>query len=184
VAASAASDADGPAPAEADGDEAPERRGRPGLVLGIAAAVVLLDQLTKHWAVNRLVDGDVDLVGSLRLNLVFNSGASFSFGEGLGPLIALVVLGVAVGLFVAGRNTPSLLGAVAIGLVLGGAVGNLVDRAVRAGDGFLGGHVVDFVDVQWWPVFNVADAAVSVGGVLLVLHLLFGMDGDGAADSG
>jgi signal peptidase II len=188
VAASAASDAEG---SEVDGissapeHEAPERRGRPGLVLGIATAVVVLDQLSKHWAVNRLVDGDIDLVGSLRLRLIFNSGASFSFGEGLGPLIAVVVLAVAIGLFVAGRNTTSLVGAVAIGLVLGGAVGNLLDRAFRAGDGFLGGHVVDFVDVQWWPVFNVADAAVSIGGVLLVLYLLFGShDGDGVASGG
>jgi signal peptidase II len=188
VAASAASDADG---SEVDGTpsvdehEAPERRGRTGLVLGIAASVVVLDQLSKHWAVNRLVDGDIDVVGSLRLHLIFNSGASFSFGEGLGPIIALIVLGVAIGLFVAGRSTTSLVGAVAIGLVLGGAVGNLLDRALREGDGFLGGHVVDFVDVQWWPVFNVADAAVSIGGVLLVLYLLFGThEGDGAPSGG
>jgi signal peptidase II len=66
------------------------------------------------------------------------------------------------------------VGAVAIGLILGGALGNLLDRTFREGDGLLGGHVVDFVDLQWWPVFNVADAAVSVGGVLLVLHLIFG----------
>jgi signal peptidase II len=171
VAASAASDADDPV---ADGDEAPERRGRPGLVVGIAAAVVVLDQLSKTWAVRRLTDGDVDVVGSLRLHLVFNSGASFSFGEGRGPLIALVVLAVAVALFWAGRSTSSTVGAAAIGLILGGALGNLLDRAFREGDGLLGGHVVDFVDLQWWPVFNVADAAVSVGGVLLVLHLVFG----------
>ena len=55
-----------------------------------------------------------------------------------------------------------------LGLVLGGALGNLVDRAFREGSGFLGGAVVDFIDLQWWPVFNVADTAVSVGGVLLV----------------
>ncbi|MEY2569819.1 MAG: signal peptidase, partial [Acidimicrobiaceae bacterium] len=60
-------------------------------------------------------------------------------------------------------------GAVAVGLVLGGALGNLVDRVLRDGSGFLGGAVVDFIDAQWWPVFNVADIAVSVGGVLLVL---------------
>lgn len=181
MAASAASDAEEPVRDAADG-EAPRRRGRTGLVLAVALVVVLVDQLTKHWAVNRLVDGDIDLVGSLRFNLVFNSGASFSFGEGLGPVIALVVLGVSVGLIVASRSTTSVLGATAIGLVLGGAVGNLLDRAFRAGDGPLGGRVVDFVDLQWWPVFNVADAAVTIGGVLLVAFLLFGSDG--ASDSG
>jgi signal peptidase II len=180
VAGSAGSDAGGPAAevpiggAEDGGVEAPDPKGRPGLVLGIAAAVVVLDQLSKTWAVRRLADGDIDLVGSLRLNLVFNSGASFSFGQGLGPVIALLVLGVAVAIFLVGRSTSSRLGAAALGLLLGGALGNLLDRIFREGDGFLGGHVVDFVDVQWWPVFNVADAAVSIGGVLLVLHLVFG----------
>ena len=150
-------------------------------MLAIAAVVVALDQLSKHWAVNRLSEGDIDVVGSLRFHLVFNSGASFSFGEGNGPIIAVVVTAVAIGLFVAGRNTTSLVGTVAIGLVLGGAVGNLLDRIFREGDGFMGGHVVDFVDVQWWPVWNVADAAVSCGGILLVLYLLFWSDdGEGA----
>ena len=57
--------------------------------------------------------------------------------------------------------------AVALGLVVGGAFGNLIDRASREGDGFLGGGVVDFVDLQWWPVFNVADSAIVVGALLL-----------------
>jgi signal peptidase II len=57
--------------------------------------------------------------------------------------------------------------AVAIGLVFGGALGNLIDRAFREGDGFLGGGVVDFIDLQWWPVFNIADAAIVVGALLL-----------------
>jgi signal peptidase II len=56
-----------------------------------------------------------------------------------------------------------------LGLVLGGALGNLADRVFRDGSGFLGGAVIDFIDLQWWPVFNVADIAVTVGGVLLVL---------------
>ena len=144
------------------------------MVLAVAGVVVALDQLTKTWAVRRLSEGDIDVVGSLRFNLVFNSGASFSFGEGLGPFISVVVLAVAIGIVLAGRNVTSALGATALGLVLGGAVGNLLDRAFRAGDGFLGGYVVDFVDVQWWPVFNVADAAVTVGGVALVVFLIRG----------
>lgn len=148
--------------------------------------MVLADQLSKTWAVRNLADGDIDVIGSLRFNLVFNSGASFSLGSGsgLGPFIALIAVAVAVGLFWAGRTTASRLGAVALGLLLGGALGNLLDRAFRSGDGFLGGHVVDFIDLQWWPVWNVADAAVTVGGILLVVHILFSNEGDGgqAAD--
>lgn len=181
MAASDGSDAVDPAAA---GEEAPEPRGRPGLVVGVALVVVVLDQLTKTWAVRELQDQTIDVVGSLRFNLVFNSGASFSFGEGLGPVIALIVVGVSVAIFVMGRKTSSVLGALALGLLLGGAVGNLVDRALRSGDGFLGGHVVDFVDLQWWPVFNVADAAVSVGGVLLVLYLVIGDRGAASGPPG
>jgi signal peptidase II len=68
-----------------------------------------------------------------------------------------------------GRTVDTKAGAVALGLVLGGALGNIVDRLLRTGDGFLGGAVVDFIDAQWWPVFNVADIAISCGGVLLLL---------------
>ena len=60
-------------------------------------------------------------------------------------------------------------GAVAAGLVAGGALGNLGDRAFRGDDGFLHGAVVDFIDLQWWPIFNVADSAIVVGGILLVV---------------
>ena len=75
---------------------------------------------------------------------------------------------MAIGLLWSGRTVPTRTGAVAVGLVLGGAAGNLADRAFRAGDGFLGGAVIDFIDAQWYPVFNVADMAV-VGGALLLL---------------
>jgi signal peptidase II len=63
-----------------------------------------------------------------------------------------------------------VFGTVAVGMIAGGAIGNLSDRLLRAGDGFLGGGVVDFIDFQWWPVFNVADAAVVLGGLMLVLE--------------
>jgi signal peptidase II len=104
----------------------------------------------------------------LRLNLVFNTGAAFSQGEGLGPIIGVLAGAVAVGLLWSGRTVPTPLGAVAVGLVLGGAAGNLTDRAFRDGDGFMGGAVIDFIDLQWYPVFNIADIAV-VGGALLLL---------------
>jgi signal peptidase II len=76
---------------------------------------------------------------------------------------------VIVALLVSLRRNGSMLSAVGIGLVIGGAIGNVLDRLLRAGDGFLGGAVVDFIDLQWWPVFNVADMAITVGGVILVV---------------
>ncbi len=135
----------------------------------VAVGVLVVDQLTKHWAVNALSDGRViELVWTLQFRLTFNTGMSFGLGEGLGPLVApLAALVVVVLVWTVGR-IPNRLGLVAVGLIIGGAVGNLVDRAVRAGDGFLGGGVVDFVDLQWWPVFNVADMGIVIGAVLLV----------------
>ena len=140
------------------------------LVAAAAGAVVAIDQLTKSWAVSDLADHDIDLVGSLRLHLERNSGGAFSLNQGRGGLVAVAALVVVVGVLWFGRSLiASRWGALAVGFVLGGALGNLVDRVVRDGTGFLGGSVVDFIDLQWWPVFNMADMAISVGGVLLVL---------------
>jgi signal peptidase II len=106
------------------------------------------------------------LFWTLRLNLSFNSGAAFGLGAGLGPFILVGAAMLVVVFFVIGRHslTRSLLLTVALGLVLGGAIGNLIDRVVRDN----GGAVIDFIDLRWWPIFNVADAAISVGAVLLV----------------
>lgn len=138
-------------------------------MLGVAALVLVLDQLTKHWALQALADGPVDVVWTLRFNLTFNTGAAFSKGQGLGPIIGILAAVVAVGVLWSARSVPSRLGAVAVGMILGGALGNLTDRAFRRGDGFLGGAVVDFVDLQWYPIFNVADIGVVVGAVLLLV---------------
>jgi signal peptidase II len=138
---------------------------------GAAAIVVALDQLTKHWALQALADGPIDLVGSLRLKLTFNDGAAFSLGGGgdRTSLIAAFGLVVAAVIVRMGLRAERRLWAIGLGVVLGGALGNLVDRAFRSGDGVLGGRVVDFVDLQWWPVFNVADSALWVGIGLLLL---------------
>lgn len=133
----------------------------------VAAVVVVADQLTKTWAL-RVLDGrTIDVVGSLRLRLVHNTGSAFSLASGLGPLLAVVGVVVVLVLLRAGRDVQGRPGRAALGLVLGGALGNLGDRALRDGGGFLGGAVVDFVDLQWWPVFNVADVAITVGAVVL-----------------
>ena len=136
---------------------------------GAAALVVGLDQLTKHWALQALADGPIDLVGSLRLKLTFNDSAAFSLGGGRTGLIAAFGLVVAAVIVRMGLRAERRLWALGLGVVLGGALGNLVDRAFRAGDGVLGGKVVDFIDLQWWPVFNLADSALWVGIGLLLL---------------
>jgi signal peptidase II len=141
------------------------------LMVLVGLAVLLADQISKAWALNRLVEGPIDLVGSLRFNLAFNTGTAFSMGsgKGLGPWISLLAIVVVVALALAGGTARTRLGAVAAGLVAGGALGNLGDRAFRGDAGFLHGAVIDFIDLQWWPIFNVADSAIVVGGILLVI---------------
>jgi signal peptidase II len=139
------------------------------VMVPVAVLVVVLDQLTKWWALERLSrDRTIDLFWTLRFNLVRNAGAAFSTGRGLGPVLGVLAVIVVVVLVRYGRMAATLPTAIALGLVLGGAIGNLSDRAFRSGGGgFLGGHVVDFVDLQWWPVFNLADAAIVVGALVL-----------------
>jgi signal peptidase II len=139
------------------------------VVAAVAAVVLTADQLTKWWAVEVLDDRTIDVVLSLRLRLTFNTGTAFSLGAGRGGLLALVAIGAVVAMVWMSRRVSSPIAAVSLGLVLGGAVGNLADRAFRAGDGLFGGAVVDFVDLQWWPVFNLADAAIVCGAALLLL---------------
>ena len=148
------------------------KRQRYALVGGVAAAVVVADQLAKWWAVERLSSGPLTIVGSLRFALARNSGGAFGLGSGFLPMVVLAVIALAVVLFVVGRSVDRTAIAVALGLVLGGAVGNLLDRLFRS-PGFGRGSVVDFIDLRWWPVFNVADAAITCGCILLVL-LSFG----------
>jgi signal peptidase II len=151
----------------------PTVRSRHRLAFAVAVAVVVgLDQLTKQLALWGLDDGPVDLVGSARLALAFNDGAAFSILSGKTSGIALVALCVAVGLAVLGLRAVRRDAAIGYGVVLGGAAGNLLDRLLREGSGVLGGRVVDFVDLGWWPVFNVADVSLWVGiGILLLAAL-------------
>ena len=153
----------------------------PVLLASVAVSVLVLDQLTKTWAVRHLDDGHIiDLVGSLRLRLAFNTGAAFSSGTGFGPIIGIGAVVIVAVLVWTSRSVGSRLGMVAVGLVLGGALGNLTDRAFRQGEGFMGGAVVDWIDPQFWPIFNVADASIVVGGILLVftVGLASGDEGD------
>lgn len=134
----------------------------------MAAAVVALDQTTKAWALRHLADGPVEVVWTLRLRLTFNAGTAFGLAGGAGPVIAVIAVAAAAGALWWARRVPAWQAAVA-GLIAGGALGNVIDRVVRATDGPLSGHVVDFIDLGWWPVFNLADMAIVSGAVVLGL---------------
>lgn len=152
----------------------PFRRRRLDLVVTVGLVVLVLDQATKHWALGRLSGGRViESVWSLRFSLTYNTGASFSLGsdQGIGPWVGIIAL-VVVAVLAFGETSRSTWGAVAAGLVAGGAIGNLIDRAFRGDDGFMHGGVIDFIDLQWWPVFNIADMGVVVGAILLVISSL------------
>ncbi len=133
----------------------------------IAIVVVVLDQLTKWWAVNTLDTRDIDLFWTLRLNLSYNTGMAFSAGEEWGPVIGALALIVIVALLLGLRRESNRLTDVAVGMVVGGAIGNVLDRLFRS-PGWLRGGVVDFIDFQWFPIFNIADIGITVGGALLV----------------
>ena len=138
----------------------------PPVVLIVAAVVVAIDQVTKSLALEALSGrAPVELFWTLRLRLSFNSGAAFGLGRGVTPFLTVAAVVLLVVLLGASRTASSPLARIALGLVVGGAMGNLADRLFRGH----GGAVVDFIDFQWWPVFNVADIGISVGAVLLVL---------------
>lgn len=157
-----------------DPDGTPTRR--PLATIGLVAVVVLaFDQLTKWWALEALTDPTriIDLVWTLRLRVIYNTGTAFSLTSDSGPVVSVIALVVVAYLLRSGRSQRSPWVLLAYGMVVGGTVGNLVDRVFRADDGgVLSGPVVDFVDLQWFPVFNLADAALTVGiAVLLVVGL-------------
>ena len=141
------------------------------LNIAIASGVVLcLDQITKAWALAALEDRIIDLVWTLRLRLVYNTGFAFSTGSGLGPVLALVALVIVGVLWSSRRRVQGIWGAMGLGGIIGGALGNLADRVFR-GAAWGRGAVVDFIDLQWWPVFNVADASITIGLVMVLFHL-------------
>ena len=148
--------------------------------------MLALDLLTKLLVVARIEPGeDIRLLGGLvYLTSLRNVGAAFSFAEGATIVFSLIAVGVAVVIVRTARRLFSTGWAIALGLVLGGAVGNLVDRIFRD-PGFLRGGVVDFISVfapdgRVWPVFNVADSAIVCGGILGALLAVRGIEFDGS----
>lgn len=141
------------------------------LTVGVVAVVIALDQLTKTWALRNFADGPTHVFWTLEMVVAHNTGAAFSLfsGSGVGPLIgalAVVIIAVVVRSMRGIGGKPT---AIAVGLVVGGAIGNLIDRAFRSNDGFLHGAVVDWINFGWWPVFNIADACVVVGAIVLAI---------------
>lgn len=125
----------------------------------------------KFVALRALDDGPVQLIGSaVQLRLTWNSGGAFSLLAGATPVLTVFAVVVALVVFVVGARSGDAWITTALGLVLGGAMGNLTDRLVRS-PGPLRGHVVDYVDVGGWPVFNLADMAITGGVVLLVIRM-------------
>lgn len=139
---------------------------RYALLLSIAAIVVGLDQVTKQVALEALADGPVHLIhGVLSLRLTYNSGGAFGLLQGVPGVFLAATLAIVSVILLWTRKVEQRSWVVALGLVVGGGLGNVADRVFRD----LGGRVVDFVDLHVWPVFNVADAAIVAGVVLMLI---------------
>ena len=161
------------------------RRALVALVV-VTLAVVLVDQATKAWAVAVLEprlaagDGPIPIIGSaLFLTFYENPGASFGLATGFTWILTAVAIAVVVGVVRISRRLSSLPWAIALGALLGGALGNLGDRLLRA-PGFAIGHVVDFIGFGSWFVNNIADIAITLGAVAMVVLALMGIDVDGS----
>lgn len=166
-------------------DAPPSNRRRALLItlFSLSAVVLVLDQASKAWAISSLVEGERrDLVGNLLgLQLVFNPGAALSIATGMTWVLTIVAAVVIVVIVRASRRIGSWAWAVALGLLLGGALGNLVDRLVRE-PGIARGHVVDFIAYADWFVGNVADIAIVSAAVLVVILAARGVHIDGTRD--
>ena len=139
------------------------------LVYGVAAAAYLVDRISKWLVESRLARRPpLELIpGVLQLNYTQNSGGAFGLGGSASWLFAGATIAVSVAILLLSTRVHRTAVAVGMGLVLGGGLGNLTDRIIR-GDGFFSGRVVDFIDLRVWPVFNVADACIVVGALIIV----------------
>jgi signal peptidase II len=140
--------------------------------LGAALAVLILDILTKGWAMSALSDGrDIHIFWTLHFALTHNEGMAFSTGTNVGPFIGMLAIVVIAILIFTLRKQSSVISLVATGCIIGGAIGNVLDRVFR-GSGFMDGAVVDFIDFRWWPVFNVADIGIVCGAIAVAYSMI------------
>jgi len=161
-----------------------------GLVFEVAFGVIVFDQLTKFWAQQVLLprilagEGPIEVLGSLlRFTYAENTGAAFSLGTGYTWVFTLIACVVVVVIIRVSRQLGSVAWAIALGGLLGGAVGNLIDRLFRA-PGVGRGFVVDFIQVPYWPIFNVADSFVVCCAIAMVILSWRGVPLGGRAGSG
>ncbi len=167
-------------------DTARPARRRIGVLIGVAALVYAADVISKVIVVATLTETKpVPVIGSLiRLDYIRNPGAAFSLGaDGYTVVFTLIAAAVIVAILRVARTLASRRWAVALGLLLGGALGNLTDRIARS-PGPLRGWVVDFIQLPHWPVFNLADSAICCAGALMVVLTLLGLRPDGHAERG
>jgi signal peptidase II len=169
-----------PGPGAGPADPGAARRRRVAVLLAVAVVVYGLDLLTKVLVVAKLANRPpVHVIGTLlELDYTRNPGAAFSIGLGYTIVFTVIAAGVIVVILRLARTLYSLPWAFALGLLLGGALGNLTDRIARS-PGLFRGWVVDFIQVPHWPIFNVADSSICVGGVLMVLLAFRGLHPDG-----
>jgi signal peptidase II len=148
---------------------------RPALWL-VAAAVVIIDQASKQWAINSLSPGEsLELLGRwLTIELVRNPGAALSLGENHTWIITLVGIAVSVAIIIYAKRAQSSLAVWLFGIGLGGAISNLIDRVFRE-PGFGQGHVVDMINYNGWFVGNIADIAIVGAAIAFALLSLFGV---------
>jgi signal peptidase II len=165
-------------PAEGS-DPAPGGRRRVVVLAAVAAdaitKAVVVDKLSQHAPIRLLG-------GLLTLRLLRNSGAAFSIGTSMTVVFTVIAVGVIVFILRTARKLRSLPWAITLGLLLGGAAGNLSDRLFRA-PGALRGSVVDWIQLPHWPVFNLADSAIVCGGILAVLLAVLGLRLDGTRET-
>jgi signal peptidase II len=146
------------------------KRRKTFILFSVSSALLILDQLTKSLALSRLDDGPVEVFWTLRFFLASNTGFAFGTAEGYGPWVGAIALVIA-GMLIRMKNQIEVTGGlISLGLILGGALGNLADRMFR-GAGWGRGAVVDFIDLQFWPIFNLADAGIVIGVGSLVYYL-------------
>jgi signal peptidase II len=154
------------------------------VLVGVAALVYAADVISKVTVVATLTQNrPVRVIGSLlQLDYLRNPGAAFSLGAGGYTVVfTLIAAAVIVAILRMARTLASRRWAVALGLLLGGALGNLTDRVARS-PGPLRGWVVDWIQLPHWPVFNLADSAICCGGALMVLLTVMGLHPDGQRD--
>jgi signal peptidase II len=162
------------------GQGAGVRPRRIGVLVAIAVTALAFDVISKAIVVATLPDRPpVRLLGGLlTLRVIRNSGAAFNIGNGMTLVFTVIAAAVVVAILRYARRLRSLPWAVTLGLLLGGALGNLADRMFRS-PGVFRGHVVDWLELPHWPVFNLADASIVCGGVLAVLLASRGLQVDG-----